>query len=84
MRSFTTLYSFVGSGTEFVFTPRQQRPEKPQQARSANTYYFIVGQMLHFDTRTLSIEGIDAVSVVALCLYNRQYIFCIGLIRIST
>lgn len=38
---------------------------------SANAHYFILGQMLYFDTRTSSIEGIDAVlpQVVTVCFY---------------
>ena len=42
-----------------------------------------LGQRLHFDTRASSIEGIDAGSVVALCLYKRQHVFYGSLIRID-
>ena len=73
LHSSTAAYSVVGSGTEFVFTMCQQ-PTKPQRTLIANTYN-IVFQMLHFDTRTSPIEGIDAGSIVELCLYKRQYLF---------
>ena len=57
--------------------------QQSYSGRLARVHIVFGGQMLHFDTRSSSIEGIDAGSVVALCLYTRQYIFYVSLIRID-